>query len=209
MGLFKKGLFVKSAPESEEKQEVKPATTSVQFSTAAPSYTPAAPIVVNNSEFKVLLEKELESVSSPSVKDDYIAFRKAVDSLKGMIPDEGTRFQVTVTSRSVDVRQLMESIDIAIRTLKQEREKFLAAIQQTQGTDVSSRNNRIQILQKENQDMANKIATNTAEMGKLQMEVSSATSAIASKQASFESAFNEVLSVVEADKKKAQSTIKQ
>lgn len=206
----------------EEEGSKKPTTSANRSPNAAPktspstkepatNTTPTTPVTAGEGKiserFTNILLEAMEKADQPGF--DYLEFKKALQNLKKMNMDEGTRFKsayAMAQSMEVTPAQLIASAKHYLSTLSNEEQKFGKALQNQQQSQISDRRKEItdldkNILQLEDQikELQKKITAARKKKAATQKGIDQAAAKIQSTQNDFSVTYRAITGQIQGD----------
>lgn len=203
---FLKNLFIQDEPEQATSTQPQTQVTSVPTPPTVQSVeTNSTP--VDTSKTKALLRDALEQESSKEF--DYLKYKKSLDAMKDLIPDEKTRFissYITAKTLGLSKEKLINTAEKSLKTLEKELNKFEEMVASSLKETVGSGQDRIKavgdlITQKavDLQRISEEITNLQKQKTDMEFQISKDQNKIDSLKREFTLSYNEITNDIKSD----------
>lgn len=191
---FLKNLFIQEEPEQTVAQ------TTIQS-----VETVSSP--VDTTKTKALLVEALEQESGKEF--DYVKYKKSLDAMKAIIPDEKTRFvssYLTAKTLGLSKEKLLNTAEKSIRTLEKELAKFDEMVATSLKDTVGSGQDKVKAISDlitqrtlDLQKLTEEITNLQKQKTDMEIQISKDQSKIDSLKREFSLSYNEITNDIESD----------
>jgi predicted RNase H-like nuclease (RuvC/YqgF family) len=195
-----KGLLSKLGLVEEDVQ-VAPKKATAAAPTPQPTYsssyepTPAADPAIADMLSKSLKDSQLSGF-------DYMKFVSAVEAMKSTGTSEDARFKMayfTAQQMGVDKQDLLKSGSHYLDVLKEDETDFEADCSNFEKAEIDARQDQIQKIEEQINDLANKLAHAQQDHERLQQESKDAKTQLDARRGSFAATVKTIRSVIESN----------
>lgn len=176
---------------------------------------PLDPSQITGKADQELMDKLCNDVLGRQMADgiDYVKFKRSVDSLKGIQPDETIRFTTAyltlkATFPSLTVESLSQTIDQYIDLMEQERKKGLNELNNLRKQNVDKKEIEINKAIGNIEKMKAEIQKLTAFVTETNMEIVEKKNDYALREANFNATVDKIVNQLNGDKVKIETIIK-